>query len=192
LKGIEPHLTVPACEPCNATTKLDDEYLLQFMSGGSHTEESVAVWAKKVVAKFADFPATQAGLRDQLDHIPVSIPELGRVPVPVIKASTVRLQRVVRKLVFGLHWFHTGRLLDPSTPIEYFGLNLFQLEAFMKSPDSMAVFERAAVGIYRDAQVIRTFFYKVGFADGLSIWYFIFFGNNMVVAVAGDQNRAAG
>ncbi len=186
LAGLEPHLVVPACDECNHSTKKDDEFLRQVVSAGSHTPEALRLWKQKVASKFPAFPKTQAGLRRQLRKVIADVPSLGKSPITVLLAESKRINAVLRKMVFGLYWFHTGSILPASTPIEFQGLNLLQTAKFVANPQLMAVFEKAAMGIYRDPTVVRTFFYRVGIAGRLSIWYFVFFGNNIFIAVTGD------
>src|SRR5687768_6829030 len=60
------YFSVPACKDCNHSTKLEDEYLLQAMSGGSLYGQGVEVWKKKVRRKLDSHPKTRLGLRNQL------------------------------------------------------------------------------------------------------------------------------
>jgi len=160
IKRPEQYLVVPACEECNQSTKLDDEYLRQVMSASSWTPEGLEVWSRKVAAKFNDYPATKAGLRNQLDEIPIELPNLGEVPVRVLLADEERINRVARKMVRGLYWFHTGELLGQDVPISLQMLNNVQVYELLNSPEQMEVLRKTAMGVYRDPEVSRTFFYQ--------------------------------
>lgn len=192
LRGLEPHLVVPACYQCNSSSKKDDEYFRQIVSAGSWSPEALELWSRKVAAKFPLFPATQAGLRRDLRRMHLEIPKIGRAPISVLLADAARINAVLRKMTFGLFWFHTGHLLSSEIPIEFHGLNLLETMRFVGDSRAMSVFNKAGLGIYRDPMVTRTFFYKVGFTGDLSIWYFVFFGNNMFVVTTGDVKRELG
>src|SRR5262245_19960527 len=67
-------VSVPACERCNNSTKLEDEYLRQVTTGASFTEEGREVWRQKVRPKLPLFPKTRAGLQKGLAAGTVTIP----------------------------------------------------------------------------------------------------------------------
>jgi hypothetical protein len=111
LKKPAEYITVPACDECNNSSKLHDEYLRQVMSGGSQTPEGMDVWTKKVVPKLKNLPKTQAGLRNKLTKVPVGLPDIGLIELPGMKLEMHRIEINVKKMVRGLYWLHTGLLM---------------------------------------------------------------------------------
>ncbi len=105
---------VPACSSCNNSTKLDDEYFRQIRSMSSKTDEGLRVWKERVVPKFEDRPATRAGLREQLGPAEVFRKDIGRLVLPGVWADAKRIDRVLKKMVWGLYWWHEGKLLAPN------------------------------------------------------------------------------
>src|SRR5215216_1895503 len=105
----KPHefLSVPACAECNHSTKLEDEYLLQVMSGGSLWGAGLDVWQNKVKPKLDIRPKTKLGLRNQLSTRNLEISSKESMLFPVILVDRNRMEKSIRKLVYGLYWWHT-------------------------------------------------------------------------------------
>ena len=182
LERPEQFLTVPSCPQCNHDTKLDDEYFRQVLSAASFTDEGQAVWKQKVAVKFPETPATQAGLRSQLIRFPVDAPGLGSVEVPALLAKANRINTVVDKMVRGLYWFHSANLLPPEIPVQVGMLNVTELAEYFDDPERLRVFRKAQLGLYRDPEVMRTFFYNGAIGPEGSMWYLFFYRQNALIA----------
>jgi hypothetical protein len=179
------YLVVPACKPCNEGTKLDDEYFRQVLSACSWTEEAHKVWKEKVASKFPQFPATQAGLRDSLDTMPVAIPNLGEIALRALRVKASRVDRVAEKMVRGLHWFHTGQILDADTEILVRFLNIADVQVVLDDPDYHEVIDKCMMGVYRHPDVIRTFFYNFALGPTNSLWHLFFYRQNAMAVLTG-------
>ena len=189
LKAPPAYLVVPACKQCNETTKRDDEYLRHVMTAASGTPEALELWSKKVAAKFHSFPATRVGLKNRLATAPIRLPGLGVVPVRVLLAEAERINRVTRKMVRGLFWFHNGERLSDDVPIHVQMWNSVQLAERFNDPQQMAVLRKTALGAYRDPEVMRSFFYQGAIEGHTSLWYFFFYRQNALVAYTGSLER---
>jgi len=99
-------IRVPACEPCNNSAKLDDEYFRAVVSMGSEDPVAIAVW-KQGVTKRAS-PSFKSRLLRSLRPA-----ELLRTPAGIylrdghsLKLEKQRIEDVVIRIVRGLLWFH--------------------------------------------------------------------------------------
>jgi len=187
LKQPSPFLVVPACRECNEGTKLDDDHLRQFLAACSWTPEGLAVWKEKVAIKFPDFPATQAGLRESIDSVTASVPSLGDVRVSVLLTKATRIDRVVHKMARGLHWFHTGEILALDVPMSTRFFNLIELKALFDDPDGVAALSACGAGVYRDPEVIRSFYYSAAIEPPNSVWNFFFYRQNAITVFVGPD-----
>ena len=183
------YLLVPACEDCNGSTKWDDEYLLMVMAGGSLVGEGTKIWKKKVVPKFRDFPKTQSGLREQVSTARVKISPTEETTLRIMKLNRQRIEKSIRKMVWGLHWFHTGNILAQHTQLNVGMLNAADAPAYFKDPKNLEYYDQTVLGIYRDQLVMNTFFYTVAISEEISLWYFFFYKQNaFIVSVQSSNN----
>jgi hypothetical protein len=187
LESPKEYLSVPACDKCNNSTKLEDEYLRQVMAGAGWTEEALKVWRQKVKPKFLDHTGTRIGLRNSLARGSIAVPNVGRVNVDILKADAARIQTSVRKMVWGLYWFHTGRIRPPGETFEVFMLNVAQVTPYLRDSENARTIAQTGVGVYRDALVCRSFFYRAGITPENSLWYFVFYRQNVLIAYTGTE-----
>lgn len=118
-----PHLlTVPACEKCNNSAKLDDEYFRIVVSVGVENNlEGQRAWREGVIR-------TLRRSEKLLQHLLGSTRSVDIVtPAGVIvgtghafKAENDRIRRVVIRIVRGLLWHHYGVKTDPGTVFDLY------------------------------------------------------------------------
>jgi len=135
------YLAVPACEECNASMKLDDEYLCQVMSAPSHSKSGIEVWREKVAPKLPLCPKTRAGLRNGLSVDNLNVQLFGEVCLPTLRIDRNRASTSLRKLVAGLYWFHTREMLEPGIQLDVFFLNVAELPEHFADTEKMAIFK---------------------------------------------------
>ena len=176
------YLVVPSCGECNHSTKLDDEYLMQVMSGAAHVGQGRKVWKEKAAPKFKDFPKTQAGLRSSTTLRKLDIDGRGEMILPMMDLDVKRINTNIRKLVFGLYWFHSGNLLDTSTDIKIEYFNIVEFQKYFEEIRLLALDEQIALGVYQEHDVMETFFYMAAISETSSLWYFSFFKQNVIIA----------
>ena len=176
------YLAVPSCDECNHSTKLDDEYLQQTMSGASLVGQGRMVWKNKVAPKFKDFPKTQAGLRNITSVRKLDINGIGKMNMPVMELDAKRINTSIRKMVFGLYWFHTNLLLESSTTVNTYFFNAVEAPKFLKGTIGTTLSRQTAMGVYTDPEVVDTFFYTVAISDTSSLWFFSFYKQNLIIA----------
>lgn len=106
-------ITAPAHRACNASYSLDEEFLRVWLASTSYEHpEARALWTARVRPGLASRPAFRAGLRQRLVPAEVRTREglyLGKVDGMLAERS--RIDRVVEKMVRGLHRHHGGRRL---------------------------------------------------------------------------------
>lgn len=177
------YLAVPACEQCNNSTKLDDEHLREVMSATSLVGAGRKVWKKKVVPKIKTLPATRARFQKGTYLSDVKVPKTN-FRLPGLKIDAPRIDVSIRKMVFGLYWFHTGALLSPATKLEVGFLNVVQLPKYFEDPNNQEILSHTQHGIYRQPEVLETFSYRFGVGEGTSLWYIFFYKQNAFIVIA--------
>ena len=182
----EAYLLVPACDICNQGSKLEDDYLAQVMSAASWTPEAQEVWTKKFRPRVQRRPATREGLLEGMTEGQIEIPGVVSGPWPVFMADARRIKRVIWKMVCGLYWFHTTTMLAPDTPFKATMRNFIDLNAMLKDPRERRQYDQTTLGIYRDEDVTRRFFYTAAFSLRNSLWYFFFYQGNAMIAATGE------
>jgi hypothetical protein len=100
-------LTLPCCVPCQKEYSMDEEYIRNAfapISNVSANADALQAWKKthrsmkRRAALYADF------LRRTF---PVTV---GGIKLPGLKFSQARTEKVMRKIVLGLHYHHTGMI----------------------------------------------------------------------------------
>jgi hypothetical protein len=189
----EEYLTVPACRDCNEGSKLEDDHFRDVMAAGSWTEEALEVWERRVRPKLQTRPATRIGMKNRLDTLEFTVPPLGVVPVRVLLADQARINSVLAKVVRGLFWMHSGRLLPPSAPLAVKGFNPLQLEEALRDPSLLEFIQGLPLGLYESDAAKRTFFYRGGVGEEAdSAWVLAFYRNNMFIVGTGAAATGPG
>jgi hypothetical protein len=184
-----PYLTIPACKECNEGSTLDDEYLRQVMSATALVGEGRDVWTEKVVPKFQNRPGTQAGLRNAMTISEIETEQFGKFMAPQLMISEPRLRVSITKMVFGLHWFHTGNIL-PSTRRPILALiDAARGPATIVSKEFQAVSQGNLMGVYDSPATRETFFYTYTALPLASKWFFFFYKQTAVIAVTYPSRR---
>jgi hypothetical protein len=111
-----PHLiTVPACEDCNNSAKLDDEYFRIIVSAG--VENNLAgqrVWREGVIRTLRRSEKLRQHLLSNTREVEIVTPAGVIVGTGyAFKAENYRIKRVVVRIVRGLLWHHYGVKTDP-------------------------------------------------------------------------------
>jgi hypothetical protein len=175
------YLSVPACAECNNSTKLDDEYLLQTMAGGSLVGDGIDVWKKKVSPKLRQHPKTKAGLRNRISKY-IVMDNKGILSLPAFILDQERIEKSIRKFVYGVYWFHTGLILPKNTAIVIRYINPAEGPEFFSCPENMAVSKQMIIGVYNNPEVQKTFFYTWAISEELALFNFFFYKQNLFIA----------
>jgi hypothetical protein len=108
-------MTVPACERCNKSFELDDDYFRIAVLVPADPERhpiAARLWAEKVVrGTLKHSPALKSTIIRSLARLDVTTPAgiyLGTAPT--IRLERERLDRVARRIVTALHWRHYGHV----------------------------------------------------------------------------------
>jgi hypothetical protein len=156
------------------------------LTGSSQTEEALELWRQKVRPKLHSFPRTRAGLAQNLKPGILTHPVLGRFPVPILLIEAKRIEVSIRKMVWGLHWFHTGKIMPKRESFGLQMLNTAQVANYFNDPENERIFKATKPGIYRDPAVVRTFFYTCATSASSTLWYFFFYRQNIAIAYTGE------
>jgi hypothetical protein len=176
------YLSVPACEKCNHSTKLEDEYLLHVMSGGSLWGLGRDVWNDKVRPKLQTRPKTRFGLRNQLSVRNLKINPDESMHFPVILINRQRVEKSLRKLVYGFYWWHTDTILSKHAEVKFQMLNPVDGPRYFDDPKNKEFFDQTVMGVYADEEVRKTFFYTIAISNDLALFYFFFYKQNVFIA----------
>jgi len=182
------YLVVPCCEICNNSTKLDDDYLRQTMSATALVGQGRKVWQDKVVPKFKEFPKTQAGLREKTTQHKFDIENFGKLTFPVLMIDVERFNRSIRKMVYGLYWFHTGEILSSTAKLTVNLVDAVGGPKYFQNPAVRAVTNVAKIGVYQDPTIMKTFFYTSLIYNDTSIWFFFFYKQSAAIAISKPDN----
>lgn len=178
------YLSVPACEVCNNSTKLDDQYLQQAMASSSLVGEGIEVYWEKVSPQLRAFPKTKLALRNRITTKNLNMSEAGTVRFSILGIDPKRINISIRKLVAGLYWFHSGKQLPSKTQLELKFINVAELPEYFADSNMLAIFRTTQRGIYVNNEVTKTFSYWWLITESYSLWYFFFYKQNAVVVFA--------
>jgi len=160
------------------------------MSASSHSKSGIEVWREKVAPKLPLHPKTRAGLRNRLSVDKLNVQPFGEVSLPTLRIDRNRAGTSLRKLVAGLYWFHTGEMLEPGIQLDISFLNVAELPEHFADAEKMAIFKKTTtLGLYRDPEVMKTFFYFGAISETNSLWYFFFYKQNAFVVIAAEPEQ---
>lgn len=110
-------ITVPAHRECNGSYSDDEEFFRVWLASASYEHpEARQLWTSRVRPGLAARPAFQAGLRQRMFPGEVRTREgLYLGTVNGMLAERARIDRVIEKMVRGLHRHHAGRRLGDVT-----------------------------------------------------------------------------
>lgn len=112
-------ITSPACAKCNNDLTKDEEYFRACILVGKAYEHPTgrALWETKVRDSFNSRPGFRALLASQSRLATLEAPNGMQLRnVPLLELDRPRIERVVRKMVQGLYYYHEGSVLSPTTP----------------------------------------------------------------------------
>lgn len=159
-------LTLPSCVPCQKEYRMDEEYVRNAfapISNVTGSSDAMQAW-KKTHRSIKRRPALNADFMKRI--FPVSV---GGVNLPGLAFSQARTEKVMRKIVLGLHYHHTGVRLpnDVEMTIHFQPKDI--LENILK--------QRRYAGYYGD-----TLSYAAAFAaEGDSVWWLSFYKSILVI-----------
>jgi len=159
-------LTLPCCVPCQKEYRQHEEYVRNSFAAISNLSGNAdAFQAWKTAHRSLKY--RQALYADFLKRLtPV---EMGGKTFPGLEFSQERTEKVLRKIVLGLHYHHTGSMLPPDTPMTvYFQPNSI-LEDLLK--------HRKYIGRYGN-----TVSYAGAYAvEGDSVWWLTFYQSVLAI-----------
>lgn len=172
-------ITVPACDACNGSFKLDDEYFRLAITAGidgdafpRELEHSIKAIKKLADPKKLGFAKRMLAAQRLLEvKTPAGI-HLGHAPGQVVDGA--RVMKVVKRIVRGFFFHHTGRRLPEAHEINAVHA---PNPAFFDGPDMAAVLNTMCAPhvLGNDVLVYR---YSLTEGDGAagSAWTLLFFG----------------
>lgn len=110
-------LTLPCCVPCQKEYRLDEEYVRNAfapISNVTGSADALQAW-KKTHRSIKRRPAMYADFTKRM--IPV---KAGAATLPGLTFSQARTEKVMRKIVLGLHYHHTGKRLPDDVEMDVY------------------------------------------------------------------------
>ncbi len=132
-------ITVPACDICNNSTKLDDEYFRWLVATGStDDDEAKRLIKERILPRFQSHPALLNQIMKGATQAEVFSEGgiyLGKKPA--FRFDRNRIQTVINKTVRGLYFHETGSILIQSSLVKEFALNPIFGESFKEAVCSL-------------------------------------------------------
>ena len=177
--GMFPHprphnlVTVPACDECNRSNSLHDEYFRVVVATGSRdSPQSLALLHQRILLRMRKSPALIAGLMKSVRWIDLRSEGgiyLGRAPA--FPFDRPRVQAVINKIVRGLYFKHTKHRLAPDYIVERFLYNPMVEESFQE------VIARLPLHNLGDGTVFSYRYYVPDAAEFESFWFLMFYND---------------
>jgi hypothetical protein len=174
-------ITVPSCAECNEATSLDEQYfLVALTSRRDHGPLQLKVWGQRVLPQLRheEFEGLRKSLLLHTRWIWLPSPR-GFEEAPILNVNMTRVKAVIGKTARGLYYHELGCPL-PSTHI---------VKVYFEPKDWLpALAERTPPPTTIQEGV---FSYRYGAADGVSIWWLLYYGQIMAIAVTLAPDVAA-
>ncbi len=182
-KGLQADfITVPACVDCNQGSSADDEDMRFFISMqvGKEPPGAASLWNDGALKSVKRKTSLRAQVTGSAREVLVTDAQ-GRMTTRIGVVAPARVyESVFSRITRGLYFFHTGRILNPSVPIQV---------APLTSPPDEAEF-----GILQSGQIADgAFTYWFGIAaeeTSNSLWVYRFYGLHWVHASTGRASAA--
>lgn len=116
-------VTVPACKSCNKSYQKDDEYFAVAMGAQGYGEdpEAARVWKTIIRPMLAHSPRFRRMIARNMIDVPVYTPAGILLPGRrLIRFEAPRIDRVVRRIVRGLLWYHYQQRPTGDVELEVF------------------------------------------------------------------------
>lgn len=159
-------LTLPCCVPCQKEYRQHEEYVRNSFAASSNLSgnaEALQAWK----AAHRSLKYRKAVYVDFLKRI--SPVEIGDRTLPGLGFSQERTEKVLRKIVLGLHYHHTGAMLPPDIPMTVY----FQPQSILED----LIKYRKYVGRYGN-----TVSYAGAYAvEGDSVWWLSFYQSVLAI-----------
>jgi hypothetical protein len=110
-------LTLPCCLPCQKEYRDDEEYVrnsLSAISNLSENKDAFTAW-KTTHRALKRRPALNADFRSRISAV-----EVHGAKLPGLQFSQQRTVKVIKKMIAGLHYHHTGNRLSDTVETEVF------------------------------------------------------------------------
>jgi len=170
-------ITVPACDACNSSFKLDDEYFRLAITSGidgdafpRELEHSIEAIKKLADPKKQPFALRMLGAQRLLEVKTPAGLHLGHAPGHVVDGA--RVIKTVKRIVQGLFFHHTGRRISPNHKITaVYVAN----PAFFDGPDVAAVLNTMCAPHILGNRVLLYRYSLTEDDDSGSVWGLLFF-----------------
>ncbi len=169
--------TVPACRQCNNRAGIEDEefkIVMGFLTGEFRENQKQIIYSMARTIGFNQRLASQVFSTKQTGYAHLHGPILESAVRVTFQADNY--SKVLQRIVRGLHWTHTGRILGKNIDVR-----VFPLQAL--TPDVVEAFRQLMGGLPTHRLNKDTFAYKVCFADDRAdIWGMQFFHKHVAFA----------
>lgn len=187
-------ITVPACDACNSAFKLDDEYFRLAITSGidgeafpRELEHSVKAIKKLADPKKRRFAQRMLAAQRLVEvKSPAGI-HLGHVPAHVVDGG--RVIKVVKRIVRGLYFHHTGRRL----PAQYEITAVYVANpSFLDSPEATTFLNTmCAPHVLGNSVLVYRYSLTEG-DDSASAWGLLFFARHAFLVLTALPGNGVG
>lgn len=180
-------ITVPACEPCNNSLKLDDEYFrICALSQAYEDPVGEKLWQNKVIGStLKRSPTLRSALIQKITTVELRSPAgLYLGATPGLKFDRQRVDRVINRTVRGLLWHHYR--VKPGADIKFLTWKDPEVSSFQHILNSGTNLSSIGGGVfqYRHSTTIED--------SEQSVWFLRFYGKTTFLIVlvrdASSQN----
>lgn len=118
-------ITVPACDECNRSTSLDEEYFRAVITPALHNNNlATQLVVQKIIKRFRKKPALLQAIMRNSRRVDVhSEGGIYLCTLPAIRCDPNRIQTVIAKIIRGLFWYETKTVLGVDYRVTRFILN---------------------------------------------------------------------
>lgn len=111
-------ITVPACKSCNKGTSDSDEIFKVFIAfAGGHSPDGERMFNEPTLRTLEHNRRLRRDIASTRRDIPVETPD-GIVSKPAVLLDSVAHDKIIEKMIRGLHFYHTGTIIGDRAKIK--------------------------------------------------------------------------
>jgi hypothetical protein len=167
--------TVPACSPCNASFKKDDEYSQTVLSidfkAAGHRD---VLGGMSTMARALSYPQAHGFMQSLLRNSrPTGLLTPSGARIGALTIDVPRINATGEHIVRGLHYLETGKPIDPKAKVVVNSIANWELS----NPLILAAVRMHDLcGDKRLKEVGKAFSYGIGLRDDKSVWIMLLYG----------------
>ena len=179
-------ITVPACPRCNSESCRDDEYFrLVVPATTNDNPRALALLNQRILKRARRKPGLVIEFLKSVSKVDeVSSGGIYLGPARAVKLDRRRIQTVINKIVRGLFFHHTGRILGGNCVVEEFWYQPRLTETVLERICALPLFN---VG---DGSVFSYRYELPTSAFDESAWFLMFYNEVLIISTTGPLSQA--